>query len=108
MPATFGGSCVGKTGFCGHRSDRPVRRVRRRCAQCPLDYLSNLVVVDGSRATRASFVKQPITAILQESAAPLANGVFADVEFGSYGLAWQAIRTPRIARHRSDSDRATR
>jgi hypothetical protein len=71
-----------------------VRRVGRRCTQCPLDYLSNLIVVDGSRAARAGFVKQAITAILQESAAPLANGVFMDTKFGSHRLAWQAICTP--------------
>ena len=71
-----------------------MRRVGRRRTQCPLDYLSNLIVVNGLMATRASFVKQTITAILQESAAPLANGVFMDAEFGCHRLAWQAIRTP--------------
>jgi hypothetical protein len=70
-----------------------VRRVGRRRTQCPLDYLSNLIVVDGARAARAGFVKQAITAILQKSTAPLANGVFMDAEFGSHRLAWQAIRT---------------
>jgi hypothetical protein len=72
-----------------------VRRVGWRCTQCPLNYLSNLIVVDGSRAARAGLVKQAITAILQKSAAPLANGVFVEAEFGSHGLAWQAIRTPQ-------------
>jgi len=72
-----------------------VRRVGWRCTQCPLNYLSNLIVVDGSRAARAGLVKQAITAILQKSATPLANGVFVEAEFGSHGLAWQAIRTPQ-------------
>jgi hypothetical protein len=35
------------------------------------------------------------TAILQKLAAPLTNSVFMDAEFGSHGLAWQAIRTPQ-------------
>jgi hypothetical protein len=37
--------------------------------------------------------QQAITAILQKSTAPLANGVFMDAEFGSRRFAWQAIRT---------------
>jgi len=72
-----------------------VCRVARRRTQCPLDYLSNLIVVDGSRVTRAGFVKQTITAILQESPAPLANGVFMGAKFGSHGLTWQSICTPQ-------------
>ncbi len=40
-------------------------------------------------------VEQAITAIFQKPAAPLANGVFVEAEFGSHGLAWQAIRTPQ-------------
>jgi hypothetical protein len=64
------------------------------CAvQRSLDHGGNLIVVDGARAARAGLVKQAITAILQKSAAPLANGMFMDAEFGSHGLAWQAIRT---------------
>jgi len=57
---------------------------------------SNLIIVDGSRPARASLVKQAITAILQKSATPLANGVFVEAEFGSYRLAWQAIRTSQV------------
>jgi len=79
---------VGKASFRSHRADRPVCRVDRRRAQRPLDHGSNLIVVDGSRAARAGFVKQAITAILQKSAAPLANGVFMNAKFGSHGLAW--------------------
>jgi hypothetical protein len=70
-----------------------VRRIGRRRTQRPLDHGSNLIVVDGSRAARAGLVKQAITAILQKSAAPLANGVFVEAEFGSHRLAWQSIRT---------------
>jgi len=61
--------------------------------QHPLDNGSNLIVAAGSRAARAGLVKQAITAILQKSTAPLANGVFVEAEFGSDRLAWQAIRT---------------
>jgi len=70
-----------------------MRRIGRRRTQRPLDHGSDLIVVDGSRATRAGLVKQTITTILQKSAAPFANGVFVEAEFGSHGLAWQAIRT---------------
>jgi hypothetical protein len=84
---------MGKASFFSHRADRPVRRVGRRRPQRPLDHGSNLIVVDGARAARACFVKQAITAILQKSAAPLANGVLVEAEFGSHRLAWQSIRT---------------
>jgi hypothetical protein len=69
-----------------------VRRIGRRRTQRALDHGSNLIVVDGSRATRASLVKQAITAILQKPATPLANGVFVEAEFGSHRLTWQSIR----------------
>ncbi|MHC2448872.1 hypothetical protein ACVJ6Q_008906 [Bradyrhizobium elkanii] len=36
-----------------------------------------------------------MTTILQESAAPLADGVFMDAKFGSHRLAWQTICTPQ-------------
>ncbi len=72
-----------------------MRCVGRRRTQCPLDYLGNLIIVDGSRAARAGFVKQAITTILQESAAPLADGVFMDAKFGSHRLAWQTNCTPQ-------------
>jgi len=85
-----------------------VRRISRRGAQSLLDHSSNLIVVDSSRAARAGLVKQAIAPILQKPAAPLANGVFVDTEFGSHRFAGQAVCTSQIARHRSDSDRATR
>jgi hypothetical protein len=70
-----------------------VRRIDWRCAQCPLDHGSNLIVVDRSRAAGASVIKQTIAAILQKSAPPLANCVFVQAELGSHILARHAIRT---------------
>lgn len=64
-----------------------MRRVGGRRTQCPLEYLSNLIVVDGSRTARAGLVKQAITAILQKPATPLANRVFMEAEFSSHRLA---------------------
>jgi hypothetical protein len=54
---------------------------------------SNLIVVNGSRAAGAGLVEQAITAIVQKPAAPLANGVLVDAEFGSHRIAWQTVRT---------------
>ncbi len=71
-----------------------MRRVGWRRPQRPLDHGGNLIVVDGARTARSRFVKQAITAILKP-ATPLTNGMFVKAEFGSYGLAWQAIRTPQ-------------
>jgi len=86
-----------------------MRRVARRRLQRSLDQGGNLIVADRARAARSRFVKQAITAILQKSAAPLANGVVMDAEFGSHGLVLgKPSAHRRIARHRSDSDRATR
>jgi len=72
-----------------------VRRVGWRRPQRSFNHRRNLIVVDGARAARAGLVKQAITAILQKSTAPFANGVFMEAKFGSHGLAWQAIRTPQ-------------
>jgi hypothetical protein len=69
-----------------------VRRIGWRRTQRSLDHSGNLIVVDGARATGAGFVKQAITAILQESAAPLANGVFVQAEFSRHILARQTVR----------------
>jgi len=52
-----------EAGLSRHRTDRPVRRVRGRGAQRPLDHRGNLIVVDGSRSARASLVEQTVTAI---------------------------------------------
>src|SRR5262245_9420100 len=84
---------VGKASFRRHRADRPVCRVDRCRAQRPLDYGRNLIVVDTSRSTRTSLVKQTIAAILQKSATPLANCVFVEAELGGHILARQAVRT---------------
>jgi hypothetical protein len=52
-----------------------------------------LIVVDSSRSAGANLIKQPITAILQKSATPLANCVFVEAELVSHILAGQAVRT---------------
>jgi len=82
---------VGKASLRRHRADRPVRRVGRSGAQRPLDHGSNLVVVYRSRSAGANLVKQTIAAILQKSAAPLANRMFVMAKFGSHLLARQAV-----------------
>jgi hypothetical protein len=78
---------MGKAGLRRHRTDRPVRRVGRRGAQCSLYYGRNLIVVDGSRPARTSLVEQAITAIFQEAAAPLANRMFVQTKFSRDPLA---------------------
>ena len=84
--------------------EKPVSAAIERIDQCVAsagvvrnvrDHRGNLIVVDGSRAARACLVKQAITAVLQKSATPLANGVFMDAKFGSHRLAWQTICTPQ-------------
>jgi hypothetical protein len=84
--------------------EKPVSAAIERIDQCVAsagvvrnvrDHRGNLIVVDGSRAARACLVKQAITAVLQKSATPLANGVFIDAKFGSHRLAWQTICTPQ-------------
>lgn len=96
---------VGKASFRSHRADRPVRRVGRRRTQCPLDYLGKLIVVDGARAVRAGFVKQAITAFLQKSTAPLCSWMPSSAATDLLG---RPSAHRRIARRRSDSERATR
>lgn len=68
-----------------------MRRIGWRRMQRPLDHGSNLIVV--AKPAWPSVVKQAITAIVQESAEPLANAVFVEAELGSGRFAWQAIRT---------------
>src|SRR5262249_13613438 len=84
---------MGKAGLRCHRTDRPVRRVGRRGAQCPLYHGRNLIVADGSRPARTSFVEQAIATILQEAAALFANRMFVYAKLSSNGLAGQSIRT---------------
>jgi hypothetical protein len=52
-----------------------------------------LIVVDRSRTTGTSLVKQTIAAIFQKSTTPLTNGMFVEAELGGHILARQAIRT---------------
>ena len=59
---------------------------------------SNLIVIDSSRSAEASLVKHTITAILQESATPLANDVSVKAEPASRIIC-------KMMQH-SDSDRA--
>lgn len=68
-----------------------MRRVGRRGAQRPLDHGSNLIVVYRSRSAGANLIKQTIVAILQKSAAPLANRMFLMAKFGRHILARQAV-----------------
>ena len=82
-----------------------MRRVDWRRAQRPFDHGSNLIVVDRSRSAGASLIKQAIAAILQKSAAPLANGVFVQAATSLLG---KPSAHRRMTRHRSDSDQATR
>jgi hypothetical protein len=96
-----------KAGFSRHRTDRPVRRVRRRGAQRPLDHCGNLIVVDGSRSAGTSLVEQAIAAILQEAAA-FANRVFIKTESRATNLLGNPSAHRRMMRHRSARDRATR
>jgi hypothetical protein len=44
------------------------------------------------RGRPGSLIKQAIAAILQKSAAPLANGVFVEAEFSRHSLARQTVR----------------
>ena len=69
-----------------------MRRVDWRRAQRPFDHGSNLIVVDRSGSAGAGLIKQAIAAILQKSAAPLANGVFMQAEFSRHILARQTVR----------------
>jgi hypothetical protein len=71
-----------------------VRRVDWRRAQRPFDHGSNLIVVDRSRSAGTSLIKQAIAAILQKSAAPLANGVFVEAELPPQPC---SANRPRIA-----------
>jgi hypothetical protein len=70
-----------------------MRCVGRCRMQRSFDHGGNLIVVDGSRPARAGFVKQTITAILQEPPTPLANRMFVKAEFGSYRLTRKPVRT---------------
>jgi hypothetical protein len=70
-----------------------VRRVDWRRPQRPLDHGSNLIVVDGARAAGASFVKQAITAILQNRRRDLPTVCSWMPSSAATDLAWQAVRT---------------
>lgn len=85
-----------------------MRRIGLRRQQRALDHRSELIVVDGSKAARAGLVKEALTAILQKSATPLANGMFVEAKSAATDLLGNPSAHRKIALHRSDSDRATR
>ncbi len=55
---------MGEAGRAGHRADRPMRCVARRCAQRALDHGRDLIIIDGSRSTWPRFVEQALDPIL--------------------------------------------
>ena len=71
---------VRKAAFLGHRAQRPMGGVRRRRAERPLDNLGHLIVRERSRPSRPRLIRQPLDALLQEAAAPLADRVLVHAE----------------------------
>ena len=65
--------------------------VRRRRAERPLDNLGHLIVRERSRPSRPRLIRQPLDALLQEAAAPLADRVLVHAEFGCHRLVRQAV-----------------
>ena len=82
---------VRKAAFPGHRAQRPMGRVRRRRAERPLDNLGHLIVRERPRPSRPRLIRQPLDALLQEAAAPLADRVLVHAEFGRHRLVGQAV-----------------
>ena len=75
----------------GHRTERPVGRVGRRRLQRPLDDRGHLLVRERSRPSRTRLIRQPLDALLQEAAAPLADRVLVHAEFDCHRLIGQAV-----------------
>ena len=65
--------------------------VRRRRLQRPLDDLGHLVVRQGPRPSRPRLIRQPLDALLQEAAAPLADRVLVHADLGGHHLVRQAV-----------------
>ena len=82
---------VRQSALPGHRADRPVGRVGRRRLQRPLDDLGHLFVRERPRPSRPRLIRQPLDALLQEAAAPLADRVLVHAEFGCHRLVRQAV-----------------
>ena len=82
---------VRKAAFLGHRAQRPMGGVRRRRAERPLDNLGHLIARERSRPSRPRLIRQPLDALLQEAAAPLADRVLVHAEFGCHRLVRQAV-----------------
>ena len=65
-------------------------RVGRRRLQRPLDDLGHLLVRE-PRPSRTRLIRQPVDALLQEAAAPLADRVLVHAEFDCHRLIGQAV-----------------
>ncbi len=64
---------LGQSAAFGHLCPRPVRRVRRRRFQRGHDHVLNLIGGDHRRTARTRLIDQPIEAINDEAATPLAH-----------------------------------
>ena len=82
---------VRQSALPGHRADRPMGRLGRRRLQRPLDDLGHLFVRERPRPSRPRLIRQPLDALLQEAAAPLADRVLVHAEFGCHRLVRQAV-----------------
>lgn len=83
-------------------------RVRRRCAQRPLDHGGDLIVVDRARSAGASFVEQPVDTTSQEAPTPLADRMLVTPSSVATTLLCKPSAQRKIIRHRSESERDTR
>ena len=82
---------VRQSALPGHRADRPVGGIGRRRLQRPLDNLGHLFVRERPRPSRPRLIRQPLDALLQEAAAPLADRVLVHAEFGCHRLVRQTV-----------------
>ena len=91
-----------------HRTDRPMRGIFWRRTQRALDHSGNLIIIDRARPARASFIQEPFDAILQKPSTPFADRVLMNAKLVCNRLARNPSAHRRMARQRSDNDRATR
>jgi hypothetical protein len=68
-----------------------VGRVSRYRSQGTLDQCGDLIVIDPSRPTGASFIHKPLDAVLQKAPPSFADRVFMHAQFRSDNLALDAI-----------------
>lgn len=99
---------VGKTSFRSHRSGLTSASRRWRRPQRSFEDRGNLIFVDGARAARAGFVRQAITAILQNRRRHLPTVASWRPSSAATDLLGKPSAHRAIARHRSDSDQAKR